>query len=99
MLRLIENLRSNDMIPNEEAGPAQALDLTNGHVSRWWLWVCNSSHHSRDVIGVGVHGARMSMTDNSNAAAFAFHWADGTRCRVVLRCREKARDWDIAIYI
>ena len=83
------------MIPDEEAG---AADLTNGDAFRWWLWICKLSHHSRDVMGVGVREAYLSMTENAKAAAFTFHRTDDTRCRVILQCREKANDGDVEIY-
>ena len=62
------------------------------------MWIRNLGHRSRDVIGVGVREAYLSMAANANAAAFAFHRTDGTRCRMILQCRERAGDGDIAIY-
>ena len=99
VLRLVENLRSMDMIPEENDAPRQALDITDGRVFRWWLWICNLGYHSREVIGVGVHGARVSLTKGANTAAFTFDRTDGTRCRVLLQCRGRARCEGLAICV
>ena len=61
------------------------------------MWICNLGNRSRDVISAGVREAYLWKTENANAAAFAFHRMDGTRCRVILQCREKASDGGITI--
>ena len=49
-----------------------ALGITDGSILRWWLWIRNLGAHSRDVIGPGVTGARVSMTDDKKSATFTF---------------------------
>ena len=63
-----------------------ALDITDGSTLRWWLWIGNLGAHSRDVIGPGVTGARVSMADDGNSATFTFDRADGSSSHVVLSC-------------
>ena len=60
------------------------LDITDGSTLRWWLWIGNLGAHSRDVIGPGVTGARVSMTDDWMSATFTFDRADGSSRQVVL---------------
>ena len=64
--------------------PGGALDITDGTTLRWWLWICNLGHHSRDVIGPGVTGARVSMTEDWMEATFTFYRTDGSRSRISL---------------
>ena len=61
-------------------------DITDGSILRWWLWIGNLGAHSRDVIGPGVTGARVSMADDGNSATFTFDRADGSSSHVVLSC-------------
>ena len=63
-----------------------ALDITGGSTLRWRLWISNLGAHSRDVIGPGVTGARVSMTDDETSATFTFERADGSSSHVVLSC-------------
>ena len=73
--RIVEPLLSSNQI---------GLDITNGEVLRWWLWICNLGRYSRDVIGVGVIRAEVSMADRRKSATFTFYRVDSTSSRVVL---------------
>ena len=64
-------------------------DITDGSILRWWLWIGNLGAHSRDVIGPGVTGARVSMADDGNSATFTFDRTDGSSSHVVLSCSRR----------
>ena len=73
-----------------------ALDITDGSILRWWLWIGNLGAYSRDVIGPGVTGARVSMTDDPLSATFTFERVDGSSSHVVLSL-DRYRHLDIHV--
>ena len=72
------------------------LDITDGTILRWWLWIGNLGEHSRDVIGPGVTGARVSMTDDGKSATFTFDRTDASSRQVVLS-RGRYQELDIHV--
>ena len=61
-----------------------ALDITNGGILQWWLWVGNLGINSQAVIGDGITRARVSMDQDGRKATFTFHRTDGTDINVLL---------------
>ena len=76
-----------------------AVDITDGRLIRWWLWLPNLGNHSQEIIGVGVTKAWLSMKDNGNSAAFNFEQTDGTCVQVFLVCRPFPTGLQLSIYV
>ncbi len=68
-------------IPNAADGGAR--DITNGLDLPWWLWICNLGGHSQEVIGAGIHTARLAMND-ADEVVFTFIRSDDTECNLTL---------------
>ena len=83
-------------IPDERDGGA--LDITDGSVLRWWLWICNLGLHTREVIGVGVRCARVAMND-TDEAVFTFTRVDDTDITVRLRAFVRGQGRELNLYI
>ena len=91
---IVQHLRREQTLP--EFG---AVDITDGRLIRWWLWLPNLGNHSQEVIGVGVTRAWLSMRDNGNSAAFNFERTDGTCIQVLLVCRPFSTGQQLSIYV
>ena len=87
----MEEELSLKQIPIEDEDPRVGLDITDGKVLRWWLWICNLGVYSKEVIGEGVLTAQVSITSKGNAATFTFNRVDSTSSRVVLTSAGKVR--------
>ena len=59
-----------------------SLDLTDGSVLKWWLWV-STLETSHAVIGAGISVANVK-TDRRSRALFTFSRVDGTSCEVLV---------------
>ena len=91
---IVKQLMSSNQVPIEDEDPRVGLDITDGKVLRWWLWICNLGVNSTEVIGVGVIGAKVSIMDRGHSATFTFYRVDGTSSRVVLTLGGK-----VSIYV
>ena len=60
------------------------LDITDGSILQWWLWIGNLGSNSQAVIGDGITRARVSMDQDGRKATFTFHRTDGTDINVLL---------------
>ena len=58
------------------------LDITDGRILCWRLWICNLGADAPDIIGPGVLEARVCMMPRS--ATFTFERIDGSSRQVVL---------------
>ena len=56
----------------------QNIEITDGTLISWWLWVCNLGLHRDIVIGNGIEFVYLSRTDEQEAR-FEFVHADHTR--------------------
>ena len=74
-----QTLRNAQLIPSTGT---QWLDITDGTHFRWWLWICNLQRKTRDVIGIGVCRAYVSM--RRRQALFKFVRLDGSESLVLL---------------
>ena len=60
------------------------LDITDGSILQWWLWVGNLGNNSQAAIGDGITQARVSMNQHGKKATFTFLRTDGTDIQVLL---------------
>ena len=79
----VERLMQAGAIPN--AADGRARDITDGQDLRWWLWICNLGGQEQEVIGAGIHTARLAM-NNADEVVFTFIRADDTECSLTLCC-------------
>ena len=89
----IQSLIAQGLIANEPPSQtartfAPSLDITDGNLLCWWLWICNLGQHTRTVIGTGVRSAHIAMP-TGDEAVFKFGRADGSECLVRLRCTNR----------
>ena len=87
-------MRKDQTLPEDGA-----VDITDGNLIRWWLWLPNLGNHSQEIIGVGVKKAWLSMRGNGNSAAFNFQQTDGTCIQVLLVCRQFPIGRQLSIYV
>ena len=57
---------------------ANKIEITDGILIPWWLWVCNLGYHGDRVTGNGIEFVYLSRTDDQEAL-FEFVQADNTR--------------------
>ena len=89
----IQSLIAQGLIANEppsrtERTLAPWVDITDGNLLCWWLWICNLGPNTRKVIGTGVRSAHIAMPTNDEAV-FKFGRADDSECLVRLRCTNR----------
>ena len=94
--KTVEQLLDEKSIPDEQSG--SKMDLTDGQVLRWWLWICNLGNLTREVIGAGVVKAHLAM-NGSDEAVFTFTRADDTECTVRLYCHRRGKGRDLEVYM
>ena len=92
----VEQLLDEKSIPDEQSG--SKMDLTDGQVLRWWLWICSLGNFTREVIGAGVVKAHLAM-NGSDEAVFTFTRADDTECTVRLYCHRRGKGRDLEVYM
>ena len=66
-----------------------AVDITNGALIPWWLWISNLGQRTLDVIGNGVRQVLLSRT-LEREVLFKFVRVDNTEASVFLGLRELA---------
>ena len=71
------------------------LDITDGNLLCWRLWICNLGLHTRTVIGTGVRSAHIAMPTDDEAV-FKFGRSDGSECLVNLRCTNRTLELYVA---
>ena len=59
------------------------IEITNGTLIPWWLWVCNLGHYRDRVIGNGIEKVFLSRYDDREAR-FEFVHPDNTREHVFI---------------
>ena len=62
------------------------VDITDGTIIRWWLWVCNLGQRTRDVIGEGIQEVHLSRT-LAQEVVFKFVRVDNTETSLLLGLR------------
>ena len=67
-----------------------AVDITDGKVITWWLWVSNLGQITVEVIGNGIRQVFLSRTLEQEVV-FKFLRVDNTEAFVVLGLRQFAR--------
>ena len=73
-----------DAIPRED----EFIDITDGAIFPWWLWVSNLGHRTRDVIGEGIKEVYLSRTLEQEVV-FNFIRVDNTTASLLLGFRER----------
>ena len=71
------------------------LDITDGNLLCWRLWICNLGLHTRKVIGTGVRRAHVAMPTD-DLAVFKFTRSDDSECLVNLRCTNRTLELYVA---
>ena len=56
----------------------EQIEITNGNLIQWWLWVGHLGSHSDRIIGNGIEFVFLSRTDGQEAL-FEFAQADNTQ--------------------
>ena len=59
------------------------IEITDGTLIPWWLWVCNLGSHTYRVIGNGIEKVFLSRTDDREAL-FEFVHPDNRRGYVLI---------------
>ena len=73
----------------------QEVDVTDGAVTKWWLWTCSLGENTAQVIGAGIE--RAFLTRGSRLEyRFRFVRVDGSEACVVLG--QEARDGNTRVY-
>ena len=76
---------SQDAIPRWD----DTVDITDGTLIPWWLWVSNLGQRTLDVIGNGIRQVLLSRTLEQEVL-FKFVRVDNTEASVFLGLRELA---------
>ena len=75
-----------DAIPRED----NVIDITDGAIFPWWLWVSNLGNRTHDIIGEGIREVHLSRTQEQEVV-FNFIRVDNTTASLLLGLR-KYRD-------
>lgn len=63
-----------------------SIDITDGELIPWWLWVSNLGHRTRHVIGEGIEEVHLSQT-LAQEVVFHFIRVDNTKASLLIgRC-------------
>ena len=62
-----------DAIPRED----NVIDITDGAIFPWWLWVSNLGNRTPDIIGEGIREVHLSRTQEQEVV-FNFIRVDNT---------------------
>ncbi len=96
--RTVERLMTEGLVSGESQNASAMLNITDGSTLRWWLWICNLGNLTWEVIGVGVHSARLAL-NGCDEAVFTFSRADDTECTVRLQCIRRGKGRALRVYI
>ena len=82
----ISPLLKQDAIPRED----NVIDITDGAIFPWWLWVSNLGNRTHDIIGEGIREVHLSRTQEQEVVFNSIR-VDNTTASLLLGLR-KYRD-------
>ena len=59
------------------------IDITDGTIFPWWLWVSNLGNRTHDIIGEGIREVHLNRIEDQKVV-FNFIHVDNTRVSLLL---------------
>ena len=92
----VQTLMAQNLIPNKADGAW--LDITDGQMLKWWLWVSNLGPYMLRVIGTGVRKAYVAV-NTQHEVVFKFVRASAEDPFCILRLRRHGRSGELQVHM